>query len=280
MKISVIIPVFNREKLIGRAVDSVLHQIRPADKIIVIDDGSTDATLSVLKRYGDKITIIHQDNQGVSSARNRGIEHAFGDWIALLDSDDEWLPEKLAIQESWIKEHPGFRICQTEEIWIRNGKRVNPMKKHQKIHGDIFFPSLKQCLVSPSAVMFHCSLFHETGGFDEDLPVCEDYDLWLRVSVKYPVGLLKEPGILKYGGHRDQLSRSRWGMDRFRVYAMEKLLNENPDLSPDKKEAVLHELIRKVTILKAGAEKRDGDVKTWEKKIEKYNLKRENICSM
>ncbi len=280
MRISVIIPVYNREIQIRQAVDSVLQQTRPADEIIVVDDGSTDATPDVLESYDDIIYVVRQENQGVSSARNRGIEHASGNWIALLDSDDEWLPDKLARQEAWLKDHHNFRICQTEEIWIRNGKRVNPMKKHRKLHGDIFIPGLKLCLVSPSAVIFERSLIEEVGMFDESLPVCEDYDLWLRVSMKYPIGLLNEPGIIKYGGHKDQLSRSRWGMDRFRIYALEKLLSEYPDLPSDKKEAVLQELILKLKIFKTGAEKRGRDVKTWQNKIEKYNLMCEKICNV
>ncbi len=272
MRISVIIPVYNRDTLIKRALDSVLNQTRPADEIVVVDDGSTDATPSVLAGYGDKICAVHQKNKGVSTARNRGIRASTGNWIALLDSDDEWLPDKLSMQETWLKENSGFRICQTDEIWIRRGKRVNPMKKHMKVHGDIFLPSLKRCLVSPSAVLFERRLFEEVGGFDESLPVCEDYDLWLRISLRYPVGLLPDAGIIKYGGHADQLSRSLWGMDRYRVTALEKLLADNPELSPDKQIAVLRELIHKLTVLHRGALKRNTNGITWKKKLEKYNL--------
>lgn len=272
MRISVIIPVYNRENRIKQAVDSVLNQTRPADEIVVVDDGSTDTTHSVLAGYGDKIHVIHQENRGVSAARNRGIRASTGNWIALLDSDDEWFPDKLAKQEAWLKENPDFRICQTDEIWIRRGERVNPMKKHTKVHGDIFLSSLKLCLVSPSAVLFERSLFEEVGGFDESLPVCEDYDLWLRISLRYPVGLLSEAGIIKYGGHADQLSRSRWGMDRFRVKALEKLLKTKPELPPEKMKAILNELLHKLTVLHQGAEKRKTQENTWKKKLEKYNL--------
>jgi glycosyltransferase involved in cell wall biosynthesis len=272
MRISVIIPVYNREEYIRRAIDSVLNQTRPADEIIVVDDGSTDATPSILADYGELIQVVRQENTGVSSARNRGIRVSSGNWIALLDSDDEWFPDKLALQESWLKKNPSYRICQTQEIWIRRGKRVNPMKKHTKVQGDIFFPSLKRCLVSPSAVLFERQLFEENGGFDESFPVCEDYDLWLRISLHEPVGLLHEAGIIKYGGHTDQLSRSVWGMDRFRVFSLEKILSENPDLSWDKKVAVLRELIYKLTVLHHGALKRNSEENAWKKKLEKYNF--------
>lgn len=276
-KISVIIPVYNRKILVSRAIDSVLKQTRTADEIIVVDDGSTDGTGETLKHYGDRIRILHEQNKGVSAARNRGIEASNGDWIALLDSDDEWLPEKLLIQETWIKNNPEYRICQTEEIWIRNGKRVNPMNKHQKMHGDIFIPSLRMCLVSPSAVMFEKSLFVETGGFDESLPVCEDYDLWLRISLNHPVGLISIPGIKKYGGHSDQLSRSVWGMDRYRVAALENLLNRYPDMPDAKRESVLKELVYKLEILHKGSLKRGKPINAWKNKLEKYNFILNNL---
>ena len=277
MKISVVIPVYNREILVKRAIDSVLNQSRPADEIIIVNDGSTDKTADVLKEYGSQIRVIHEENNGVSAARNRGIDEAEGYWIALLDSDDEWLPEKLSVQETWLINNPEYRICQTGEIWIRNGKRVNPMDKHQKFHGDIFIPSLRLCLVSPSAVMFEKSLFLETGGFDESLTVCEDYDLWLRISMNYPVGLIPVTGIRKYGGHPDQLSRSEWGMDRYRIKALEKLLEQHPHMPVDKREHVLKELIYKLKIVYKGSLKRKTDSNTWKNKLEKYNFVLENL---
>jgi len=278
MKISVVIPAYNRETMIKRAVDSVLRQTRPADEIIVVNDGSTDKTAEVLIQYGNQIRVLNNEKKkGVSAARNRGIEEADGQWITLLDSDDEWLPEKLSVQETWLINNPEYRICQTDEIWIRNGKRVNPMNKHQKFHGNIFIPSLRLCLVSPSSVMFEKSLFVETGGFDESLPVCEDYDLWLRIALNYPVGLIRVPGILKYGGHPDQLSRSEWGMDRYRIIALEKLLEQNPDMPDEKRRHVLKELIYKLEILYKGSLKRKNSSNAWKVKLENYNFILENL---
>ncbi|MEA3500414.1 MAG: glycosyltransferase, partial [Candidatus Marinimicrobia bacterium] len=215
IKISVIIPVFNRENTISRAIDSVLNQTYKPLEIIVVDDGSTDKTDDILKSYSDKIKVIHQKNSGVSAARNNGIKNSVGKWIALLDSDDEWLPNKLQLEVDYINKNHRINILQTEEIWIRDGRRVNPKKYHKKISGDIFKKSLELCLVSPSAVIFKRSLFDEIGDFDEELPVCEDYDYWLRTSLKYHVGLVNKFGIKKYGGHSDQLSQKYWGMDRF-----------------------------------------------------------------
>jgi glycosyltransferase involved in cell wall biosynthesis len=266
---SVIIPVFNRAETIQRALDSVLAQAFPPLEIIVIDDGSTDATPAILQDYGHKITVIRQENRGVSAARNKGIKSAKGEWIALLDSDDEWLPEKLKLQAEFIQQNPDYQILQTEEIWIRRGKRVNPMKKHQKLGGYIFYQSLPLCIISPSAVAFTKKLFEKYGGFDESLPVCEDYDLWLRISANEPVGLIPRAGILKYGGHDDQLSRQYWGMDRFRIRALEKLVNQ-ASLKREQREAAYREIITKATILYQGAAKRQGNAAYWENLIRHY----------
>ena len=270
IKFSVIIPVYNRAKTIQRAIDSVLNQNYSPLEIIVIDDGSTDETPQIIEKYGDKINIIHQANRGVSAARNKGIKAARGEWIALLDSDDEWLPHKLKLQQDFILENGDFQILQTEEIWIRHGKRVNPMKKHQKFGGHIFYQSLPLCIISPSAVVFTQKLFQRYGGFDESLPVCEDYDLWLRISANEMVGFIPEPGILKYGGHDDQLSRQYWGMDRFRIRALEKLVN-HASLTREQREAAYREIITKATILQHGAQKRHGNAEYWEKLIQHYS---------
>jgi GT2 family glycosyltransferase len=218
-QISVIIPTFNRAWTLARAVDSVLAQTYAPKQIIVVDDGSTDQTLPLLAAYGDQIQVLSQPNKGVSSARNLGIDHSTGDFIALLDSDDRWEPEKLACQAAFFTAHSRAMICQTEEIWIRNGVRVNPMKKHKKPSGMIFEPSLHLCLVSPSAVMMKKKLFDIKGVFNENFFVCEDYDFWLRVSTDTPVYLIDRPLTVKYGGHEDQLSRSH-SQDRYRIGAI------------------------------------------------------------
>lgn len=222
-QISVIIPTFNRAWTLARAIDSVLAQTYAPREIIVVDDGSTDDTPDVLSAYGDGIKILAQPNRGVSSARNLGIRHSRGEFIALLDSDDRWEPEKLACQAGFFTDHSGAMICQTQEIWIRNGVRVNPGKKHKKISGMIFEPSLHMCLVSPSAVMIKKKLFDLKGLFNEDFPVCEDYDFWLRVSRDTPIYLVDRPLTIKYGGHADQLSRSH-SQDRCRIDAIFNLI--------------------------------------------------------
>ena len=222
--VSVIIPAHNRAEVLGRAVASVLGQTWADFELIVVDDGSTDATATVLAEFDDpRLTGMHQENKGVSSARNRGIAASRGRLIALLDSDDHWMPDKLEKQVRFMAES-GFAICQTDEIWIRNGVRVNPRFKHAKPAGWFLDRSLDLCLISPSCVMFSRDLWDELGPFDESLPACEDYSLWLRVGARHPVGLVPEPLVVKTGGHADQLSRRIIGLDLYRVYAMTDLL--------------------------------------------------------
>lgn len=253
-EISVIIPTYNRASMVVEAVESVLAQDMTDFELIVINDGSTDETEEKLSVYGSRLKYYQQENAGVSAARNRGVTFAAAPLIAFLDSDDLWLPSKLQVQHTYMTENPEIHICQTEEIWWRNGRRVNPRKHHQKASGDIFQRSLDLCLVSPSAVMMRRELFQKVGYFDEELPMAEDYDLWLRVAVDYPVVLLPEPLVIKRGGHSDQLS-ARKGIDRYRIEALEKLLNSGR-LSPEQYNWTWKALQRKCQIYGQGCLKR------------------------
>jgi len=254
-QVSVIIPTYNRAAWVKEAAASVLAQTYQDYELLVVDDGSTDATLETLVSLGRQVKVLRSARRrGVSAARNQGAAAARGDWLAFLDSDDLWLPEKLARQVDYLKSHPNLAICQTEEIWIRNGARVNPPKTHRKAAGDIFLASLKRCMVSPSAVMLHRRLFAALGGFDETLPAGEDYDLWLRTAWRQPVGLVLEPLVVKRGGHPDQLSRQR-GLDRFRIRALVKLLEE-ADLPGEYRQAAQSTLAHKCRIYAQGCEKR------------------------
>ncbi|MEJ2316038.1 MAG: glycosyltransferase family A protein [Gammaproteobacteria bacterium] len=253
--VSVIIPTYNRVRTLPRALDSVLAQTRAIDEIIVVDDGSTDSTVDLVLGNYPQVKLLQQSNLGVSAARNHGIKEASSDWIALLDSDDRWLPTKLEAQFALVKQRPDHRLCHTEEIWIRNGKRVNQMHKHRKSGGHIYNQCLPLCVISPSSVLMHRTLFEEIGLFDETLPACEDYDLWLRVCAREPVLFVDTPLIEKYGGHDDQLSRKHWGMDRFRIRALEKILANNL-LTPDQGRETVAMLLRKAAILEQGARKR------------------------
>jgi glycosyltransferase involved in cell wall biosynthesis len=253
--VSIIIPTYDRGWILKEAIDSVLAQDFNDFELIVVDDGSTDNTRDILKNYDEnRIMVIRQENRGVSAARNKGISEASGSLIALLDSDDLWLPKKLSVQVAFFETHPDALICQTEEIWIRNGVRVNPKKRHKKPSGLIFKPSLLLCLVSPSAVMIRLELFEMVGKFDESLPACEDYDLWLRISYKYPIYLIDIPLIIKRGGHDDQLSRNP-GLDRYRIDALKKMIESNL-LSSSQCQAAVKVLKKKCMVYAKGCLKR------------------------
>ena len=250
----VVIPAYDRAHLLGRALDSVLAQTRPPRRVIVVDDGSADDTSVLLARYPEVIH-LYQENRGVSAARNLGIRHCRSDWIAFLDSDDEWFPEKLKQQFAALQEQPDYRLSHCDEIWIRNVPRVHPTNRHLKRGGMIFEHCLPLCVISPSAALIQRSLLEEVGGFSEDLPACEDYDLWLRICSRHPVLYVDRPLLRKYGGHEDQLSRKYWGMDRFRVQALRDLLDAGT-LSDSYRQAALDSLREKCRILVAGAKRR------------------------
>lgn len=259
MKISVIIPSWNRADQLAAALDSVYAQTLGSHEVIVVDDGSTDTTRQRVTGHYPQVRYIYQHNKGVSSARNTGISAASGDWIALLDSDDRWQPGKLEHQQQALAANPGYRLCHSDETWIRNGKRVNPMKKHAKVGGHIYLQCLPLCVISPSAVMIHRELFEAVGLFDETLPACEDYDLWLRICAVYPVLYVDQPLVIKVGGHEDQLSRRYWGMDRFRIQALEKMLAAGC-LGDQDHAVTLKTLHEKIAIMLQGAVKRDNHI--------------------
>ena len=267
-KVSVIIPTYDRGEVVLRALRSVFAQDHAVDQVIVVDDGSTDDTIERVERNFPGVELIVQTNHGVSHARNRGIERARNEWLAFLDSDDEWLPGKITAQLAAIMSDGISRVCHSDEIWVRNGRRVNPMNKHRKYGGDIFLHCLPRCVMSPSSVVLHRSVVEELGGFDETLPVCEDYELWLRIACQTTVLYVPEKLLIKYGGHKDQLSRSSWGMDRYRIQALEKLLLSEV-LSETQSQKAIAEMLRKIEIYVAGAGRRHR----WQE-VQRYTQKR------
>ena len=257
--ISVIIPVHDRKDLVGRAIRSVLAQTERDFELIVVDDGSADGTPEcVLAEFGDDDLALLRlpECRGVSAARNHGLAAARGEWIAFLDSDDEWRPAKLEKQMAGLHSS-GLFVCHTDETWIRNGVRVNPHKHHRKYGGWIFRLALPLCVMSPSSIVVHRTVFEAIGTFDEALPACEDYDFFLRLTCRYEVLYLEEELIVKYGGHDDQLSRAHHAMDRFRITALDRILRD-PDapLREEDREEATRILLKKVRIVRGGAEKR------------------------
>ena len=257
-KISVVIPTLNRINTLQRALDSVINQTYKPAEIIVVDNGSSDGTLKFLREQYPKITTLTENKVGVSSARNKGIKKSINQWIALLDSDDAWHPRKLEAQtsmlDSALKE---YNLIHTDEVWFRNNKHINQMKKHKKQGGYIFERCLSLCCISPSSVLFKKNILDKVGLFDESLPVCEDYDMWLKICSSEEVLFAQDKLTYKYGGHKDQLSKSYWGMDRFRIKSIENII-KNFDLTNKQKKQAKKELIKKLKIIINGAFKRNN----------------------
>ncbi len=272
-RVSVIIPTHNRASFLQEAVESVLAQTFQDFELIVVDDGSTDCTPYAVRRWKDRIRWVRQENSGVSRARNAGIRTARGRYLSFLDSDDLWLKEKLETQVDFLDANPHYAVCYTDEIWIRKGRQVNPKKIHRKYSGWIFDRCLPLCIISPSSAMMRREVLDAVGEFDEGLPVCEDYDLWLRISSRFPVFSLGKKLIVKRGGHADQLSSRSWGNDRYRVSALEKQITQ-VHLTPEERRAALETLQRKCQILANGFLKRGKieEGRRYESLAQKYGL--------
>ena len=260
--ISIIIPTHNRQNSVLLAIQSVFAQTYQNVELILVDDGSTDGTLNALKKYNNsRLRVFSIEHSGVSKARNFGVSQSQGGLIAFLDSDDIWQPQKLQKQIVFHRNHPELAISQTQEIWVRNGKRVNPKIKHEKPEGYIFPESLHLCTITPSSVLMDRELFYECLGFDENLVACEDYDLWLRITANHEVGLVDEALMTRYGGHDDQLSGKYEAMDRFRIYGLGKILLSGV-LNEKQTQQVLLVLQQKTEIFLLGAKKRNRSYQT------------------
>ncbi len=254
--VSVIIPTYNRAYCLPRAINSVQSQTEEVHEILVVDDGSNDGTYEVVTQKYPAVRLIKNVlNKGVSHARNLGVNHATGSHIAFLDSDDSWAPTKIEKQINLFQSNHLMNISHCDETWIKNGKKLNQKAYHKKSGGDLFKQSLLRCMISPSAVMIKKTLLLQHAGFDEGLPVCEDYDLWLRITSHESVGYLNEPLVVKYGGHSDQLSKSTVVLDRYRVEALKKLIRRN-SLTQGQLKATIITLEKKLAILIKGAKRR------------------------
>jgi glycosyltransferase involved in cell wall biosynthesis len=264
MKISLIIPTYNRENHIAKAIESVLLQHVPIDEIIIIDDGSTDNTKKVVDKYDVKY--VFQKNQGVSKARNVGIKIAKNDWICFLDSDDIWEKDKLEKQIEFHYKNPDILFSHTDELWIFNGKIIKQKKHQQKPKGFCFKENLENTLIGASTVMIHKDIFNDVGLFDETLIACEDYDLWLRVLLKYELGLIDEKLIQKLAGHENQLSFTTKLMDKYRINSL--LKHKDTQYKKEIKELI----IRKCDILIKGAIKhKNKDIENYYSKLKRLS---------
>ena len=268
---SVVIPTFNRKKFLKKSIDSVLSQNISDFELVVVDDGSTDSSIILVSDYrGKGITYIRTKNLGVSHARNTGIQNSRGSYIAFLDSDDYWESSKLEHVLEEIKKFPEINIFHSEEIWFNNGKMLNQKKKHKKPDGYVYKNCLPLCCIGMSTSVIKKTLLDEIGMFDEKMPACEDYDLWLRACLGNKVKLIKEPLTIKNGGREDQLSHQA-GLDKYRIYALEKMLSFG-QLSGENLELTISELVKKCAIYANGSEKRGKivEAKKYRDKLNEY----------
>jgi len=279
-KISVIIPTYNRYKLLLEAINSVKKQTYKDYELMVVDDGSTDETPKLLHDENLKyIRVKHTGNPGL--VRNLGVEQSKGDYIAFLDSDDLWKKDKLEKQITFFKNNPEIKLCHTREIWKRDKKIISQKKQDHKRSGNIFKDALKKCIVGPSTVMMERSIFVLEGGFREDMEIAEDYEFWIRITSKFKIGYIDEPLVVKRAGKWEQLSEKYGQIEIFRIEGLKKLVEHNYFVE-EKMELALNELIRKCKIYSRGCKKRnkDKEAKKWEKYIslliERYKGQRAN----
>lgn len=203
MKISVIIPAYNSAACIQRAVRSVLEQTRPADEIIIVDDGSADNTADAIAAFEPAVRLIRQDNAGASVARNTGIQAASGDWVAFLDADDEWLPKKLAVQVPFLSAHPDTAWCYSNFI-IKESPQSRPQPAHvlnetpataqPQIFGDYFSAYCRGLYAWTSSLLIRKDVFGRAGLFVPGMKRAQDNDLWFRIAYHYPrIGYIPQP---------------------------------------------------------------------------------------
>lgn len=206
-KVSVIIPTYNRADFLTEAVDSVLNQTWRDFEIIVVDDGSTDGTRDVVGRYGDRIKYFHKQNKGPSSARNFGTSKAHGNFLAFLDSDDIWEPNKLDIQMNFLQSHPEIKLISCGS-YIMGNSRKRKFHIRGDLSGDLFLTLYQRSFINTSSVVLTQDCFFQVGPFDETIQTAEDYDLWLKVARHFPMAYLDTPlvGIRK---HPDKLSKNK-----------------------------------------------------------------------
>ncbi len=200
-RVSVIIPTYNRANYICEAIDSVLSQTYTDYEIMVIDDGSTDNTKGVLQPYSSKIKYLFQENRGIAAARNYGIRNSTGEFIAMLDSDDQWLPEKLKIQVATISSNPELAfVCSGSYVIDGDGKIIDIWKKSRKLNSETFDNLYKKDFVLTLTVLLRRTHFEAIDGFDDEYKVSQDYELWLRLAKRYKFYYINLP-LAKYRIH-------------------------------------------------------------------------------
>jgi len=239
--VTVIIPVFNCEKYIRDSVDSALNQTYSNIEVIAVDDGSSDGSHHILQTYGDRISIISQKNLGAAVARNAGIAASTGKYVAFLDSDDFWFPEKIEAQVKYLEDHPEVKMvfCGWLE-WPYSRNKGSPQPRRvaqydlqaiqQELSGDLYKELLLECVVHTSTVVMNIELTHDIGGFDPEFRKGQDYDYWLRASRKtlihklsatlslyriHEESITSNPGSINYEYFAVKNALDKWGLSGF-----------------------------------------------------------------
>lgn len=218
--VSIIVPAFNAETYIRATLDSALRQTYANCEIIVVDDGSTDGTLAILADYGEKVRVVRQQNRGSACARNAGVAAAHGEWIAFLDSDDIWLPDKTVKQLAGCGRFP---ISHTDSVCFGETLERELLRSsfEPPYAGEVLDQLLVVNFITTSTVMVRRDIFERFGGFDESYVTCEDWALWLKICAEHELGYLAEP-VVRYRFHK----KSKSTMSRRTLIARLRILNE------------------------------------------------------
>jgi glycosyltransferase involved in cell wall biosynthesis len=214
LKISVVTAAYNATWCIERGLESALAQTRPPDEIIVCDDGSTDGTPDLVeKRFGSAVTVLRLPHRNASATRKVGLDQARGDWLAFLDADDYWAPEKLERQIDFIARHPEIRLLTTDGVYvsaegvIRDSWLADYFDPVQDLTGDLAPLLIQRCFTLVSSILVERNVYHEVGGINPEIQRSYDYDLWLRVLARHPGGLMKDR-LISYWSSPGALSRN------------------------------------------------------------------------
>ncbi len=266
--VSAVVPVADRPQLLADALRSICSgSMKPRELIVVLnaktpgraaDRQAAETVFSENSAAGIELHLIECEDTGPGPARNAGVAAARQDWLAFLDSDDLWAPDKLRRQWRYLRQRPYLQAAHTAERWIKDGRELN-QPAHLRPHtGRFLTASFSHCLISCSSFILRRELFAALNGFDPAFRVCEDFELWLRLLVRHPVGLLREALTIKRAGDWPQESRRFHSLDALRIRAILKLVrNAKSQLKPQELAAARAACESKLAILKQGARRRD-----------------------
>jgi glycosyltransferase involved in cell wall biosynthesis len=231
--VSVIVPSYNMARFLAQAVESALGQTYQDLEVVIVDDGSTDDTTEVVEQWAGnaRVRVVRQKNGGLSDARNKGIAAAHGSFVALLDADDIWLPEKLSRQMPLFHGHPEIGVVYSDYERMDGEGRPLPKGPTHMHRGWISAPLLIDNFVSASTAVVRRQCFERQGGFDISLRTGEDYEMWLRLSVEWQFDFTPE-ATLRYRTWSGQMSRDFRARYATGINIMRKFLEQNPGVVP------------------------------------------------